>query len=201
MKIIILKVKVVIVCVLLFLSCNSNSEELEKSIVVDKNEFPVNTSQKTVFDDSQIDSCANLMLEVKTSRFGATSPKGEVLDIRILRDRKTEYDEYAAGIENTSVERKELILSELQMKNLLMILHSDTLINSKSEYAGDYYCCDVFIKKTLIFCIGNKKKEISISDYDVVIHKNRKDKLPNEIIQLVQELDKITKRRFSSILE
>lgn len=199
----IIKGKKLIFILLFFLifACKFDKSRLEKAVSVSNEEIPIDTTRKTMLQDYYIDSCEDLMLEVTTSRFGMTSPKGKVIDIRILKNGEAEYDQYKVGLTQSPIIRNQMTFSKSQLDSFRKILNSKEIINSKSKYIGDYYCCDVFIEKKISFCLENKRKDILVSEYDIVIHENRNDKIPQDIVDLLRAIDTITDTTPPSILE
>jgi len=172
-------------------ACTYYSAELNRPVIVQDTEQPINTISKTLFDGARIHSCDGRLLEVTTSRMGA-SPIGQVLDFRLLVDGNFEYDRYQVGIAESAIVREKSKVTATQIKKLVELLQSSDFIAAKSDYLGDYFCCDVFLKKQITFCIGDREKIINVSEYDVSIHKKRKEKLPTRLIDLIESVDRLT---------
>lgn len=200
-----MKITITLLSLIIFYvsACNlyKSDKELRKTMdEADIVEIPdkkvIDTTQKTIFNEYQIGSCENLVLEVTSERYGMISPQGKVLDIRILRNRKIEYD-YYDNLNDTV--RKELTISESQFNNLLKVLDSEEMINSKSRYVADNICIDTVVNKKITFCpmSTGQKKEILVNECGSPNFDER-EKLPFKIIDIIEEVYKIRKAHILS---
>lgn len=176
-------------------SYKSNNESKQKTSEPDLEIIPSNklidTSQETILGDYQIDSsCKNLLLEVVNGRYGMVFPPGKILDIRVIKNGKAEYD----FEDSNNILRKEHELSNSQFYHLKKMLDSKEMISSKSVYVADRSCLDAVFERTITFCPSStgQKKDILIKECRP-INSDEGEKIPIQILNVIKYVDKLKK--------
>ena len=176
--------------------CSLNENKIDEEKV---QEEKIDTTNKTVFgSDHQIGTCQNLILEITTERYGVY-PTGRVLDIRVLKDGRVEYDSYKTGIYESPIIRKTIYLSKKHLTKIKHLISTFSLEHIKGKYAGHLLVGDVYLEKRISYCDNFEKYDILLNEYDVQLAKDRKDKIPPNVIQLVKLIDTINNAFIPSI--
>ncbi len=192
--------------ILLLFSCDSHDTLEESKKVMDEadvekipSDTEIDTAQTTIFHDYQVGSCENLLLEITRDQSGMILPKGKLLEIRITRSGKAEYDLY----ENSNFGlRHSFSLSGSQLHEFYRLMSSNSILNAKNTYTLENVCVDTRLIKEITFCpvSTGRMKRIIVKECGAG-NIEEFEKLPTAISSLFQKVDNLIKRNSSENVE
>jgi hypothetical protein len=155
------------------------------------------TKQTKIEDEiNEIESMQsrNPIVKIYTICHGACGGQPtEYLDFLLFSNGKVEYDSYDES-ENEISSKKVKTLETDEIENFQKIIEKIFSSKIKTKYKADY-TEDVFTKTEITIWSKEKKKTIKILEGDVLIHSNRTDKLPQNLINLIKEVERINDTR------
>ena len=138
------------------------------------------------------------ILEVITNVYGGYPKDGDILQMRLFKDGRFEYDDFpdydpprATG-RNVTITKKEARLTEDDVKELIALATSPNFLSSKEKYESMRGRLDDWYITKISFQRGSIRKAITaVNFWDTQYSPEFKKNYPSSLVQLLEQVEQM----------
>lgn len=147
---------------------------------------------------NQLDNDSVVLLDVSTVLSGSVYPKGEILNLRVYKGGKVEFDDYPPNPFEVNASRKrQRLSSQIDVKDIQeieRIISQMDFSNMEKKYNPTTPHLDSKMTKTITINYNGESKVIQIEENDVVLKLDEKSPYSLTLIRLLDFVDTLNKK-------
>ena len=140
------------------------------------------------------------MLEVTTQGYGMVYPRAEILELRVYKNGRVEYDVYPPQ-ENASFNlhywfpRQHSTLTSAEVTELSSLAEQPDFLAAREKYKEGHIHIDDSWKTTIKFAHGGREKQIvAINFWDITDRPEDASKYPTSMVTLLKKIGALRMR-------